>query len=148
MQVIAQDLKQSIVSAFWYTQQLRHEFVTVEHLLLILLHNPKVETVLRNYMTDSSGLKHKLKNYIERDISPVSGDGEVEVKSSTGLQRVIERAIVCARRSTGKTIEVTGAHALMAIYGESNSPTALFLQELNLTVREISAFVENGSRHT
>ena len=114
--MIAQELEVSLHMAFVEARQKRHEFITVEHLLLALLENPSAQEVLKACAAKIDELKKALSEFIEQHTPIVAGDGEVNTPPTLGFQRVIQRAILHVQ-SPG-TKEVTDANVLVAIYGE------------------------------
>src|SRR5215210_2959970 len=107
--MIAQELEVSLHMAFVEARQKRHEFITVEHLLLALLDNPTAAEVLRACGANMDELRKK-------QTPRIAADREVDTQPTLGFQRVIQRAILHVQ-SSGKK-EVTGANVLVAIFGE------------------------------
>src|SRR5690606_40913452 len=129
--MIAQELEVSLHMAFVESRQKRHEFITVEHLLLALLDNPSAAEVLNACAVDIEDLRVLLQDHINRHTPIVSGHGEVDTQPTLGFQRVIQRAILHVQ-SSGKK-EVTGAKVLVAIFGEKDSHAVYFLQQKGVT---------------
>ena len=127
----AQELEVSLHMAFVEARQKRHEFITVEHLLLALLDNPSAAEVLRACAADIEGLRKELLNFINEHTPTVAGNEEIDTQPTLGFQRVIQRAILHVQ-SSGKK-EVTGANVLVAIFGEKDSHAVFFLQRQNIT---------------
>jgi len=123
--MIAQELEVSLHMAFVDARQKRHEFITVEHLLLALLDNPSASEVLKACAAKSDELRKSLTEFIEQHTPTVAGEGEVDTQPTLGFQRVIQRAILHVQ-SSGKK-EVTGANVLVAIYGEKDSHAVYYL---------------------
>ena len=116
--MIAQELEVSLHMAFMEARQKRHEFITVEHLLLAMLDNPSAAEVLRACAANVEELRKLLNDFINEHTPVVSGE-EVDTQPTLGFQRVIQRAILHVQ-SSGKK-EVTGANVLVAIFGEKDS---------------------------
>ena len=110
--MIAQELEVSLHMAFVESRQKRHEFITVEHLLLAMLDNPTAAEVLRACSVDIDDLRRLLAEHVTENTPTVSGSGEVDTQPTLGFQRVIQRAILHVQ-SSGKK-EVTGANVLVA----------------------------------
>ena len=110
--MIAQELEVSLHMAFVEARQQRHEFITVEHLLLALLDNPSAAEVLRACSANIDDLRSSLANFIKDNTPQVAGTDEVDTQPTLGFQRVIQRAILHVQ-SSGKK-EVTGANVLVA----------------------------------
>ena len=146
MEKISQDLHASIFDCIANAQKDRHEVVTVEHLLQILLYNSTVVPVLQAYAIDIVELRSKLKQHLMLHMVPTSGTSKIEPRPTTSFQRAIQRAIIYARRSNSQINEVTGAHVLIAIFGERGSAALQFLQEQGLTSLEVTTFIQNESR--
>ena len=113
--MIAQELEVSLHMAFMEARQKRHEFITVEHLLLALLDNPSASEVLKACVVDIEDLRKTLVEFVTEHTPVVNGDN-VDTQPTLGFQRVIQRAILHVQ-SSGKK-EVTGANVLVAIFGE------------------------------
>src|SRR6266850_1063337 len=117
--MIAQELEVSLHMAFVEARQKRHEFITVEHLLLALLDNPTAAEVLRACGANMDELRKNLTQHIAEQTPRIAADREVDTQPTLGFQRVIQRAILHVQ-SSGKK-EVTGANVLVAIFGEKDS---------------------------
>jgi len=140
--MIAQELEVSLHMAFVEARQKRHEFITVEHLLLALLENPSAQEVLKACAAKVDDLKKALVEFIEQHTPIVAGDGEVNTQPTLGFQRVIQRAILHVQ-SSGKK-EVTGANVLVAIYGEKDSHAVYFLHQQGVSRLDVVNFISHG----
>ncbi|HNO74544.1 MAG TPA: ATP-dependent Clp protease ATP-binding subunit ClpA [Nitrosomonas mobilis] len=140
--MIAQELEVSLHMAFVESRQKRHEFITVEHLLLALLDNPSAAEVLTGCAVDIETLRTLLQEHIFRHTPVVEGSDEVDTQPTLGFQRVIQRAILHVQ-SSGKK-EVTGANVLVAIFGEKDSHAAYFLQQKGVTRLDVVNFLSHG----
>ena len=140
--MIAQELEVSLHMAFVEARQKRHEFITVEHLLLALLENPSAQEVLKACAAKIDELKKSLSEFIEQHTPIVAGDGEVNTQPTLGFQRVIQRAILHVQ-SSGKK-EVTGANVLVAIYGEKDSHAVYFLHQQGVSRLDVVNFISHG----
>ena len=139
--MIAQELEVSLHMAFMDARQKKHEFITVEHLLLAMLENPSALEVLKACGTNLDELKKLLVDFIEEH-TPLIADGEAETQPTLGFQRVIQRAILHVQ-SSGKK-EVTGANVLVAIFGEKDSHAVYFLHEKGVTRLDVVNFIAHG----
>ncbi len=139
--MIAQELEVSLHMAFVESRQKRHEFITVEHLLLALLDNPSASEVLTACAIDIEDLRTLLQDHINRHTPIVSGSGEVDTQPTLGFQRVIQRAILHVQ-SSGKK-EVTGANVLVAIFGEKDSHAVYFLQQKGVTRLDVVNYISH-----
>ncbi len=144
--MIAQELEVSLHMAFMEARQKRHEFITVEHLLLAMLDNPSAAEVLRACAANFEDLRKKLTEFIERHTPRVAGEADVDTQPTLGFQRVIQRAILHVQ-SSGKK-EVTGANVLVAIFGEKDSHALHFLSQQGLSRLDIVNFISHGIAKT
>ncbi|MBL8446234.1 MAG: ATP-dependent Clp protease ATP-binding subunit ClpA [Zoogloeaceae bacterium] len=140
--MIAQELEVSLHMAFVEARQKRHEFITVEHLLLALLDNPSAAEVLRACAANVEELRRELTNFVNEHTPKVEGGDEIDTQPTLGFQRVIQRAILHVQ-SSGKK-EVTGANVLVAIFGEKDSHAVYFLQRQNVTRLDVVNFISHG----
>ena len=140
--MIAQELEVSLHMAFVEARQKRHEFITVEHLLLSLLDNPSAAEVLRACASNIEELRKELTSFIAEHTPTVSGSDEIDTQPTLGFQRVIQRAILHVQ-SSGKK-EVTGANVLVAIFGEKDSHAVYFLQRQGVTRLDVVNFISHG----
>ena len=139
--MIAQELEVSLHMAFMEARQKRHEFITVEHLLLALLDNPSAAEVLRACGADVDDLRKSLSEFIAEH-TPILAGEEVDTQPTLGFQRVIQRAILHVQ-SSGKK-EVTGANVLVAIFGEKDSHAVYFLHQKGVTRLDVVNFISHG----
>ncbi|MGC3963738.1 MAG: ATP-dependent Clp protease ATP-binding subunit ClpA [Rhodocyclaceae bacterium] len=144
--MIAQELEVSLHMAFVEARQKRHEFITVEHLLLALLDNPSAAEVLRACAVNIEELRRELNNFIAEHTPTVSGSDDIDTQPTLGFQRVIQRAILHVQ-SSGKK-EVTGANVLVAIFGEKDSHAVYFLQRQGITRLDVVNFIAHGITKT
>ncbi len=140
--MIAQELEVTLHMAFVEARQKRHEFITVEHLLLALLDNPSTAEVLRACTSDIEALRKELADFVNEHTPTVAGTEDIDTQPTLGFQRVIQRAILHVQ-SSGKK-EVTGANVLVAIYGEKDSHAVYFLQRHNVTRLDVTNFISHG----
>jgi ATP-dependent Clp protease ATP-binding subunit ClpA len=140
--VIAQELEVSLHMAFVDARQKRHEFITVEHLLLALLDNPTAAEVLRACAANIDELRKSLNEFISAHTPTVAGSEEIDTQPTLGFQRVIQRAILHVQ-SSGKK-EVTGANVLVAIFGEKDSHAVYYLHQQGVTRLDVVNFIAHG----
>jgi ATP-dependent Clp protease ATP-binding subunit ClpA len=140
--MIAQELEVSLHMAFVEARQKRHEFITVEHLLLALLDNPSALEVLKACGAKVEELRRALAEFVQQHTPTVGGTGDVDTQPTLGFQRVIQRAILHVQ-SSGKK-EVTGANVLVAIFGEKDSHAVYFLHQQNITRLDVVNFISHG----
>jgi ATP-dependent Clp protease ATP-binding subunit ClpA len=144
--MIAQELEVSLHMAFVEARQKRHEFITVEHLLLALLDNPTAAEVLRACGANMDELRKNLTQHIAEQTPRVADDREVDTQPTLGFQRVIQRAILHVQ-SSGKK-EVTGANVLVAIFGEKDSHAVYFLQQQGIARLDVVNYISHGITKT
>jgi ATP-dependent Clp protease ATP-binding subunit ClpA len=144
--MIAQELEVSLHMAFVEARQQRHEFITVEHLLLALLDNPSAAEVLRACSANVDDLRKSLTNFIKDNTPQVAGTDEVDTQPTLGFQRVIQRAIMHVQSTGNGKKEVTGANVLVAIFGEKDSHAVYYLHQQGVTRLDVVNFIAHGIR--
>ncbi|WP_174873356.1 ATP-dependent Clp protease ATP-binding subunit ClpA [Vogesella oryzae] len=140
--MIAQELEVSLHMAFMDARRKRHEFISVEHLLLAMTDNPSAAEVLRACGANLEQLKKQLSDFIDEHTPTVPGDADVETQPTLGFQRVIQRAILHVQ-SSGKK-EVTGANILVAIFGEKDSHAVYYLHQQGISRLDVVNFISHG----
>ena len=143
--MISQELEVSLHMAFVEARAARHEFITVEHLLLSLLDNVSAAEVLRACNVDLELLRSNLRQFVAEN-TPVAAEGaEVDTQPTLGFQRVIQRAIMHVSSSGGTARKpVSGANVLVAIFGEKDSHAAYYLQQQGLTRLAVVNYLSHG----
>jgi len=142
--MIAQELEVSLHMAFVEARQQRHEFITVEHLLLALLDNPSAAEVLRACSANIDDLRSSLTNFIKDNTPQVAGTDDVDTQPTLGFQRVIQRAIMHVQSTGNGKKEVTGANVLVAIFGEKDSHAVYYLHQQGVTRLDVVNFIAHG----
>ena len=142
--MIAQELEVSLHMAFVEARQQRHEFITVEHLLLALLDNPSAAEVLRACAANIEDLRKSLVSFIRENTPTVGGSEEVDTQPTLGFQRVIQRAIMHVQSTGGGKKEVTGANVLVAIFGEKDSHAVYYLHQQGVTRLDVVNYIAHG----
>jgi ATP-dependent Clp protease ATP-binding subunit ClpA len=142
--MIAQELEVSLHMAFVEARQQRHEFITVEHLLLALLDNPSAAEVLRACSANVDDLRKSLAQFIKENTPTVGGSDEVDTQPTLGFQRVIQRAIMHVQSTGSGKKEVTGANVLVAIFGEKDSHAVYYLHQQGVTRLDVVNFIAHG----
>src|SRR5487761_2093327 len=140
--MIAQELEVSLHMAFVEARQKRHEFITVEHLLLALLDNPTAAEVLRACAANIDELRKSLSGFVAEHTPTVAGTEEIDTQPTLGCQRAILHV-----QSSGKK-EVTGANVLVAIFGEKDSHAVYFLHQQGITRLDVVNFIAHGITKT
>ena len=142
--MIAQELEVSLHMAFVEARQQRHEFITVEHLLMALLDNPSAAEVLRACTANIDDLRKSLSGFIKENTPTVGGSDEVDTQPTLGFQRVIQRAIMHVQSTGSGKKEVTGANVLVAIFGEKDSHAVYYLHQQGVTRLDVVNFIAHG----
>jgi ATP-dependent Clp protease ATP-binding subunit ClpA len=142
--MIAQELEVSLHMAFVEARQQRHEFITVEHLLLALLDNPSAAEVLRACAANIDDLRKSLSAFIKENTPVVPGTEEIDTQPTLGFQRVIQRAIMHVQSTSNGKKEVTGANVLVAIFGEKDSHAVYYLHQQGITRLDVVNYISHG----
>jgi ATP-dependent Clp protease ATP-binding subunit ClpA len=142
--MIAQELEVSLHMAFVEARQARHEFITVEHLLLALLDNPSAAEVLRACACNIEDLRKSLQNFIADNTPILPPNSEADTQPTLGFQRVIQRAIMHVQSTSNGKKEVTGANVLVAIFGEKDSHAVYYLHQQGVTRLDVVNFISHG----
>ncbi|MDT3679834.1 MAG: ATP-dependent Clp protease ATP-binding subunit ClpA [Burkholderiaceae bacterium] len=142
--MIAQELEVSLHMAFVEARQQRHEFITVEHLLLALLDNPSAAEVLRACAANVEDLRKNLTGFIKENTPVVPGAEEIDTQPTLGFQRVIQRAIMHVQSTSNGKKEVTGANVLVAIFGEKDSHAVYYLHQQGITRLDVVNYISHG----
>jgi len=140
--VIAQELEISLHLAFVEARQKRHQFITVEHLLLAMLDNTSAAHVLRACGADLNELRTVLTEFINTHTPITPGNEEVDTQPTVGFQRVIQRAILHVQSANKK--EVSGANILVALFGEKDSHAVFFLSQRAITRLDVVNYIAHG----
>ena len=142
--MIAQELEVSLHMAFVEARQQRHEFITVEHLLLALLDNPSAAEVLRACAAQIDDLRKSLTHFIKDNTPQVAGTDDVDTQPTLGFQRVIQRAIMHVQSTGSGKKEVMGSNVLVAIFGEKDSHAVYYLHQQGVTRLDVVNFIAHG----
>jgi len=141
--MLNKELEFTLNLAFKEAKDKRHEFMTVEHLLLSLLDNPSAEHVLHACDVNIDALRQDLETYINETTPTISTeDQERETQPTLGFQRVLQRAVFHVQ-SAGKT-EVSGANVLAAIFSEQDSQAVYFLRRENISRLDVINYIAHG----
>lgn len=141
--MLNKELEFTLNLAFKEAKEKRHEFMTVEHLLLSLLDNPAAGNVLQACDANIDALRHDLEEFID-ETTPIipETDLERETQPTLGFQRVLQRAVFHVQ-SAGKT-DVSGANVLAAIFSEQESQAVYFLRRENITRLDVINYISHG----
>ncbi|MCL1633663.1 ATP-dependent Clp protease ATP-binding subunit ClpA [Luteimonas sp. SX5] len=140
--MFSKDLEHTIGQCYKRAREARHEYMTVEHLLLALLDNPSAEAVLKACSADFPRLRSELDQAIDTSVAKLTDDDGRDTQPTLGFQRVLQRAVYHVQ-SSGKK-EVTGANVLVAIYGEKDSHAVYFLNQQDVTRLDVVNYLSHG----
>ncbi len=140
--MLSQELEFCLNDAFAAAREARHEFMTVEHLLLAILDTPKVREILKSCGADLAKLKTELRQFIDQTTPRLPDNDEREVQPTLGFQRVLQRALFHVQ-SSGKK-EVTVANVLVATFSEKQSHAAYLLSMQDVSRLDVVNFIAHG----
>ncbi len=140
--MFSKDLEYTIGQCYKEAREQRHEFMTVEHLLLALLANPTAAAVLRGCGADIDKLAKDLRSIITETVPVLPTGDERDTQPTLGFQRVLQRAVYHVQSSGRK--EVTGANVLVAIFGEKDSHAVYFLHQQEVERLDVVNYVSHG----
>ncbi len=140
--MLSSELEFCLNEAFQRARERRHEFMTVEHLLLALLDIPKVHEILKSCDANITELRRQLVECIDEQTPLLPEGEEADVQPTLGFQRVLQRAVFHVQ-SSGKK-EVTGSNVLVAIFSEKQSQAVYFLNLQNITRLDVVNFISHG----
>ena len=140
--MFSKDLEYSIGQCYKRARDARHEYMTVEHLLLALLDNPSAEAVLKACDTDFPRLRAEIEQAIEKSVVKLDDDDGRDTQPTLGFQRVLQRAVYHVQ-SSGKK-EVSGANVLVAIFGEKDSHAVYYLNQQDVTRLDVVNYLSHG----
>ena len=140
--MFSKDLEYSIGQCYKQAREARHEFMTVEHLLLALLENPAALAVLKACGFNQAALADGLRQVISDSVPVLPADDARDTQPTLGFQRVLQRAVYHVQ-SSGKK-EVTGANVLVAIFGEKDSHAVYFLNQQDIARLDVVNYLSHG----
>jgi ATP-dependent Clp protease ATP-binding subunit ClpA len=140
--VLSSELEMCLNEAFQSAREARHEFMTVEHLLLAIIETPKVREILRACGADPVRLRKELEEFIEQTTPRLKQDDDREVQPTLGFQRVLQRAVFHVQSSGRK--EVTVANVLVAIFSEKHSHAAYLLGLQEVSRLDVVNYISHG----
>ena len=140
--MFSKDLEYSIGQCYKRAREARHEYMTVEHLLLALLDNPSAEGVLKACSVDFTRLRTDLEEAIATSVSVLPEDVDRDTQPTLGFQRVLQRAVYHVQSSGRK--EVTGANVLVAIFGEKDSHAVYYLNQQDVARLDVVNYLSHG----
>lgn len=140
--MLSKELEKALNESFKQARSQRHEYITVEHLLLALLEDSAALRVLNACQADVEALRGDLNEFIDATTPMVSGDDEVDTQPTLGFQRVLQRAVFHVQ-SSGKA-EVSGANVLVAIFSEQESQAVYFLKTQDISRLDVVNYITHG----
>ncbi len=140
--MLSRNLEQSLHRALAHANRLRHEYATLEHLLLALTEDQDAVSVLRACGVDVKPLRGRLIEYLKTELDNLMGRGSVDSKPTDSFQRVLQRAAIHVQ-SSGRE-EVTGANVLVAMFAERESHAVYYLQEQDMTRFDAVNYISHG----
>jgi ATP-dependent Clp protease ATP-binding subunit ClpA len=140
--MLSEELKATIQQAIEDTQRRRHEYLTLEHLLLALLDDKSAGKVLAGCGADIEAVRADLEAFLDDNMDEVPEDEELTTHQTIGVGRVLQRAVLHVQ-GAGKR-EVTGANLLVAIFAEPESNAAFILQSHGITRRDVTLYISHG----
>jgi len=140
--MLDKELEFSLNLVFKEAREKRHEFVTVEHLLMALAQNPSAATVLRACGGDLDRIRSELEAYIDENTPRIPPNDSRETQPTLGFQRVLQRAVFHVQSSGRK--EVSGANVLVALFGEQDSQALYVLGQQNISRLDVVNFISHG----
>ncbi len=142
MSILSKDLEFTLNNAFTKARERKHEFMTVEHLLLALLENRSALDVLNGCKMDVNKLRAEINRFIDETTPLLPDDDEQEIQPTIGFQRVLQRAVFHVQ-SSGRQ-EVTGANVLVAIFGEQESQATYLLSKQGMSRLDAVNYMSHG----
>jgi len=139
---LSSELEMCLNEAFQSAREARHEFMTVEHLLLAIVETPKVREILRACGADPVRLRKELEEFVEQTTPRLKQDDDREVQPTLGFQRVLQRAVFHVQSSGRK--EVTVANVLVAIFSEKHSHAAYLLGLQDVSRLDVVNYISHG----
>ncbi|HEY7899620.1 MAG TPA: ATP-dependent Clp protease ATP-binding subunit ClpA [Caulobacteraceae bacterium] len=142
MPSLSRNLEESLHRAVAYATQRKHEYATLEHLLLSLVDDADASAVMRACDVDLETLRKNLTHYVDTELKSLVVDDGEDAKPTAGFQRVIQRAVIHVQ-SSGRD-DVNGANVLVAVFSERESHAAYFLQQQEMTRYDAVNFIAHG----
>jgi len=140
--MLSKELEFSLNQAFKRARERRHEFLTVEHLLLALLDNPAAVEVLRACGADLERLRRELDSFVDETTPLLPDDEKRDTQPTLGFQRVLQRAVFHVQSAGRK--EVSGANVLVAIFSEQDSQAVYLLDQQDITRLDVVNYISHG----
>src|SRR5881398_2050131 len=140
--MLSRNLEQTLHRAISLATERKHEYATLEHLLLGLTDDSDAATVLRACGVDLDKLRSDLTEFLDKDLAGLATDRPGDPKPTAGFQRVVQRAAIHVQ-SSGRD-EVTGANVLVALFSERESYAVYFLQQQDMSRLDAVTYISHG----
>ncbi|HUN73485.1 MAG TPA: ATP-dependent Clp protease ATP-binding subunit ClpA [Steroidobacteraceae bacterium] len=140
--MLSNELEYCLNDAFHQAREARHEYLTVEHLLLAIIDTPKVREILRACGADLAKLKQELKDHLDQSTPRLEESEEREVQPTLGFQRVLQRAVFHVQSSGKKEVGV--ANVLVAIFSEKQSHAVYLLNRQHVARLDVVNYISHG----
>ncbi|MDX1710916.1 MAG: Clp protease N-terminal domain-containing protein, partial [Rhodovibrionaceae bacterium] len=140
--MLSANLEQTLHRALGFANERRHEYATLEHLLLALTEDPDSVAVLRACGVELDQLRAEVADYLDNELNALITASSEDAKPTAGFQRVLQRAAIHVQ-SSGRE-EVTGANVLVAMFSERESHAVYFLQEQDMTRLDAVNYISHG----
>ena len=144
--MLSPNLEKTLREAYQLATFHKHEYVTLEHLLLSLLEDQDALSVLNACAVDTNSLKANVENFISKDLDTLKENFTGEPKLTNGFQRVLQRAAIHVQ-SSGRE-NVTGANMIIALFSEKESHAVYFLHQQNMTRLDAVQYISHGISKT
>ena len=146
MPSFTRELEHSLHNALAEASRRRHEYATLEHLLLALTADAHASAVMKACTVDVDDLAGKVTHYLDTELGALKAEASIDPSPTAGFQRVVQRAILHVQ-SSGRE-EVTGANVLVALFSERESHAVFFLQQQDMTRLDAVSFISHGIAKT
>src|SRR5260221_9406638 len=142
MPSFARELEQTLHNALKEAERRRHEYATLEHLLIALIDDDHASKVMTACGVSRDELRASVKQYLDNELGALVADSATDPTPTSGFQRVVQRAILHVQ-SSGRD-EVTGANVLVALFSERDSYAVYFLQQQDMSRLDAVSFISHG----
>ena len=146
MPSFSRDLESTLHNALAEASKRRHEYATLEHLLLALIGDTHASVVMKACGVDLDELSAQVTRYLDTELGSLKADSSVDPSPTAGFQRAVQRAILHVQ-SSGRE-EVTGANVLVALFSERESHAVYFLQQQDMTRLDAVSYISHGIAKT
>src|SRR6184192_1213721 len=142
MPSFARELEQTLHNALGEASRRRHEYATLEHLLIALIDDEHASKVMTACGVSRDDLRASVKQYLDNELGALVADSATDPTPTSGFQRVVQRAILHVQ-SSGRE-EVTGANVLVALFSERESYAVYFLQQQDMSRLDAVSYISHG----